>query len=102
MCINTYTSPVTGEPTILEDKSMDGRPSLLTKAPLCQARNRLGKSCRCPAVRGRRVCRMHGGLSPGAPVGERNGQWRHGGWSNEAVALRREVSALVRQVREAL
>ncbi|WP_395000409.1 HGGxSTG domain-containing protein [Sphingomonas sp.] len=81
---------------------MDGPPPLLTNAPLCQARNRAGASCRCPAVRGKRVCRVHGGLSPGAPIGERNGQWRHGGWSNETVALRREVSALIKEVRDLL
>lgn len=75
-----------------------GLPRLLTNAPLCQAKNRAGKSCRCPAVRGKRVCRAHGGLSPGAPKGERNGNWKHGRDSNEAKALRRAANALLRTV----
>jgi hypothetical protein len=36
---------------------------------------------------------MHGGASPGAPMGEDNGRWRSGGWTLEARALR---SAAVR------
>ena len=46
------------------------------------------------------MCRMHGGAQgTGAPKGERNGNWKHGGWSNEAVALRRDVSALLKTLR---
>ncbi|MBA4160495.1 MAG: hypothetical protein C0515_00075 [Novosphingobium sp.] len=71
-------------------------PSQLRSAPRCQARNRQGKSCQLPAVRGKRVCRLHGGCSPGAPKGEANGNWKHGGETREAVALRREVSELVK------
>lgn len=33
-------------------------------------------------------------------MGEANGQWKHGGWSHEAVELRREASRLLKQVRE--
>lgn len=35
-------------------------------APRCGARNRRGLPCQCPAMRGRRRCRVHGGLSTGA------------------------------------
>ena len=35
-------------------------------------------------------CRMHGGPSPGAPKGNRNA-WKHGRFSPEAIARRREV-----------
>ncbi|WP_443025903.1 hypothetical protein [Sphingomonas sp. RB1R13] len=49
-------------------------------------------------MKGKRVCRMHGGRS-GAPKGEANGSWRHGGWTSEAVELRREVSRLLSAVR---
>jgi hypothetical protein len=38
---------------------------------------------------------MHGGRNAGAPRGEENGMWKHGGDTREAVALRREVSALL-------
>ena len=47
-------------------------------APRCKANSkRTGKRCRAPAVRGCRVCRMHG-ASGGAPTGKRNGNYRHG------------------------
>ena len=86
----------------MTDNLMHGRPILLTNAPLCQARTRAGGSCRSPAVRGKRVCRMHGGASPGAPKGERNGMWKHGGDTVEAVALRRAARRVLRVVREDL
>ncbi|MFC3174837.1 HGGxSTG domain-containing protein [Novosphingobium bradum] len=77
---------------------MDGRSPLLTSAPLCQARTRAGTSCRCPAVRGRARCRLHGGASgSGAPSGERNGVFRHGGRTVEAAALRRAASRIIRE-----
>ena len=42
---------------------------------------------------------MHGGAAgSGAPEGNRNA-WRHGGRTAEAVALRRQASALVREAR---
>lgn len=41
-------------------------------------------------------CRMHGGASPGAPKGDRNGNYRHGARMEEAVARRREGRALLR------
>jgi uncharacterized protein YjcR len=40
-------------------------------------------------------CRMHDGMSPGAPKGNKNA-FRHGRYSAEAIARRREISALVR------
>jgi hypothetical protein len=44
---------------------------------------------------------MHGGArGSGAPKGEANGMWKHGGWSNDAVALRREASKLMKDLRE--
>jgi hypothetical protein len=39
---------------------------------------------------------MHGGSSPGAPKGKANGNYRHGRFTNEAVARRRELHALIR------
>ena len=35
-------------------------------------------------------------------MSEANGMFRHGGWTKEAVDLRREASALLRAVREAV
>jgi hypothetical protein len=71
----------------------------LTTAPLCLARTLAGTLCRCPAMRGKARCAKHGGKSPGAPKGERNGNYRHGGETNDAVDLRRQVSRLLRTIR---
>jgi hypothetical protein len=65
-------------------------------APRCGARTRAGGACQCPAVRGRARCRIHGGLSPGAPRGERNGNFEHGFCTGEAVQERRWVKQMVR------
>ena len=72
-------------------------PQSLADAPRCQARTRAGMSCRSHAVRGKRVCRMHGGAAgSGAPTGERNGKFKHGRWSIEARADRAAAHALLR------
>ncbi len=83
------------------DNAKHRESTLLTNAPLCQARTRAGTLCRSPAVRGKARCRMHGGKNPGAPKGERNGQWKHGGDTNEAIAVRRQVSKLLREIANA-
>jgi hypothetical protein len=57
-------------------------------APRCGAKTRGGTACRCPAVRGRARCRIHGGVSPGAPRGEENGNFKNGYWTAEAVEER--------------
>jgi hypothetical protein len=41
---------------------------------------------------------MHGGTNPGAPEGNRNAL-KHGRYTAEAIALRRETSMLLRLVR---
>ena len=41
------------------------------------------------------VCRLHGGLSPGAPRGSRNGNYRRGDWTTEAIEERRWLRSLV-------
>ena len=57
-------------------------------SPRCGAHSRrTGKPCRNPAMKNGR-CRMHGGKSPGAPRGERNGNYRHGGRTQQAKAVR--------------
>ena len=43
-------------------------------------------------------CRMHGGASLGAPKGERNGNYKHGRFTNEAIAQRRGLRAWIRQM----
>lgn len=57
-------------------------------SPRCGAHSRrTGKPCRNPAMKNGR-CRMHGGKSPGAPRGEWNGNYRHGGRTKQAKAVR--------------
>lgn len=68
-------------------------------APCCGARTRSSTSCCAPAMPNGR-CRMHGGASPGAPKGERNGMYRHGHYTNEALAERREVRAWIRTMQQ--
>jgi hypothetical protein len=41
---------------------------------------------------------MHGGLSPGAPKGNRNA-YKHGRYAAEAIANRREISMLLRTMK---
>ncbi|MFD1610830.1 HGGxSTG domain-containing protein [Sphingomonas tabacisoli] len=59
----------------------------------------MGGSCRCPAVRGKARCRLHGGRSTGVR-GEANGAYRHGGRTKEAEALQRRVRKLLAQLKE--
>ena len=76
------------------------QPSRMSRAPRCHARTRSGKPCRSPAVKGKRRCRMHGGAAgTGAPAGNRNAL-RHGRYTALAIAMRREMRALLRRSRE--
>ena len=71
------------------------------QASRCHATSkRSGKPCRSPAVRGHRVCRMHGAAG-GAPKGNRNAL-KHGASSAKALALKREITALARLARETM
>jgi hypothetical protein len=47
-------------------------------------------------------CRIHGGKSPGAPRGERNGRWRGGFYTPEARAERRRLRDLIRHLRQSM
>jgi hypothetical protein len=63
----------------------------------CGALTRGASRCRSPAMPNGR-CRMHGGLSPGAPKGNKNA-FRHGRYTAGAIARRREVSGLIRAMK---
>ena len=72
------------------------------KAPRCTATSkRTSKPCQAPAVRGWTICRFHGARG-GAPTGERNGMYRHGLYTKEAMEERRLLHEFLRQSREAL
>jgi uncharacterized protein YjcR len=66
-------------------------------SPRCGARTRRGTLCQSPAMPNGR-CRMHGGTSPGAPTGNANAR-KHGLYSAETMAERREFRALLRAMR---
>jgi glucans biosynthesis protein len=68
-------------------------------APRCKAKSkRTGKRCQAPAVRGCRVCRMHG-AGGGAPEGKANGNFQHGGRTREVIEASRFIRAMARIVR---
>jgi glucans biosynthesis protein len=69
-------------------------------APRCRAKSkRTGKPCRSPAVRGYRVCRMHG-AGGGGPSGRKNGNYRHGGRTKRIIDAVRYVNALAKKARD--
>ena len=69
-------------------------------SPRCTALSkRSGILCKNPAVRGWRVCRMHG-AGGGQPAGKAHPSWRHGMRSKEIKELRRIVSVLGKSYRE--
>jgi hypothetical protein len=63
----------------------------------CGARTRSGSPCRSVAMPNGR-CRMHGGMSAGAPKGNKNA-FKHGRYTVEAVATRRRIAKLLRDAR---
>ena len=70
-------------------------------SPRCSARSkRTGERCRAPAVRGWQVCRFHG-AGGGGPKGKRNGNYKHGLFTAEAIASRRTLNAMIRELRRA-
>ena len=74
-----------------------GEPDALRLARRCEARTRSGLPCRRAASAGKARCRLHGGApGSGGPRGKRNGNWRTGEFTREAVAERKEARALVR------
>jgi hypothetical protein len=75
-------------------------PISLRRAPRCGARTRKGTPCRSPAVRGKTRCRMHGGArGSGGPIGEGNGNYRHGRYTKKTLATRQVLRELMREAR---
>lgn len=64
----------------------------------CLARTRSGKECQSPAMPNGR-CRMHGGLSTGAPKGNKNA-YKNGRYTADALANRRMMKRLTRECHE--
>jgi len=71
-------------------------------SPRCGAKIRSGGSCRSPAVRGKRRCRMHGGApESGAPRGNQNAR-KHGRFTRAAIAERKRIHALLADAQKLL
>lgn len=62
----------------------------------CGAQTRAGFSCKRAPLVGRTRCRLHGGLSPGAPRSHKNGSYADGYWTIEAARERRWARELVK------
>ena len=71
------------------------RAARINGTPRCGAKTQAGSPCRCPAMPNGK-CRIHGGLSPGAPRGTANGNYRDGFWTREAVEERKFIRSLVK------
>ena len=61
----------------------------------CGAKTRRGTPCLKAAIKGKKRCQLHGGKSTGVK-GERNGNYRHGRHTKEAIANRRAADVRVR------
>lgn len=67
----------------------------MQSSPRCGARTRSGTACRAPAMHGKVRCRMHGGARrSGAPKGNQNAR-KHGMFTKDSVAERRQVQVLL-------
>jgi hypothetical protein len=68
----------------------------------CGAKTRAGETCRSPAMRGKRRCRMHGGAKKsGAPRENRNAR-KCGLFTKVAIGERKRVEALLGEARKLL
>jgi hypothetical protein len=71
-------------------------------SPRCGARARSGSACRAPALSGSKRCRMHGGAEgAGAPRANQNAR-KHGLFTRDAIAERRQIQALLGETRKLL
>ena len=73
----------------------------------CQAKNRAGSQCAKPAVRGKRVCRNHGGRSTGATTPEglariKAANTTHGRYTPEGRERAAAQAARIRELEDAL
>jgi hypothetical protein len=77
------------------NQELAARLANLRLAPRCGAKTRAATSCRSPALRGRKRCRLHGGHSRGAPRGINNGNFKDGYWTSESLEERQWVRSLL-------
>ncbi|MBW2109399.1 MAG: hypothetical protein JRI36_12160 [Deltaproteobacteria bacterium] len=71
----------------------------------CQAKSRTaGRQCRNPAMKGKRVCRIHGGLSTGPKSKEglervRQARIKHGKFTAEERRRQKQISSLLKEAK---
>jgi hypothetical protein len=84
----------------MSDHARNTAPMLASRR--CGAKIRSGGLCRSPAARDKKRCRMHGGAPGcGAPSGNRNAR-KHGLFTRDAIAERRQIQALLGEARKFL
>ena len=84
----------------MSDHAGDTGPMLASRR--CGAKTRSGGACRSPAMHGRKRCRMHGGApGSGAPRANRNAR-KHGLFTKDAIAERRQIQGLLGEARRML
>lgn len=79
-------------------------PGNFFSAPRCGAKTRKDTPCRCPAMRNRRRCRLHGGLSTGPRTAQgieriRKAVTKHGFYTQAAILQRRRTREAMRELR---
>jgi len=78
------------------------KPCDLWSLPKCQAKAKsTGKRCGNIAVKGKRVCYLHGGKSPGAGHGNKNA-YKLGNFTAASIASLRFMRKLLRESKELL
>ena len=77
------------------------RPAETGHVSHCGAKTRSGSPCKSAPVTGRRRCRMHGGADgSGAPTGPKNGNYKHGRYTQEVAATREWLSEATHMLRD--
>ena len=73
----------------------------LRDAPRCSATAKsTGQGCKAPAVRGWRVCRVHG-AGGGAPRGKAHPNYKHGMRAKEFTQQRKLINQLIKDLTDA-
>jgi len=76
------------------------KPLDLRTLPRCQAiAKSTGKRCGNAAVKGKRVCYIHGGKSSGAPKNNKNA-YKHGRFSAKVIEEQKLVRHLLEDIRQ--
>ncbi len=86
----------------LKNGNCGGDPSL---APRCGAKTRSGTACRCPAIRGKGRCKLHGGKSTGPRTTEgreriSRANWKHGLYTRAERERSQSFRAAMRDIRQ--